>query len=220
MAFHDVDYDVYVVLGNPDSVPLWHWEVWRHFESAIDPLIRAARGKPALRSMQYLPGKKPETVRFGRLGWKETDHEKWVHRSPREREASRGRVFHDVELWAPSWNACEREGRPPDVFVSISNESAVHATPSFNSVVLLAVIADFARHQPQLTVQVLTVLRRLTLAKLVARSHRPWGKPWGSIGFRDAINDLYISGLFRPGPRHTDQTPTVELFSDSWEVVV
>ena len=54
MAFHDVDYDVYVVLGNPDSVPLWHWEVWRHFESAIDPLIRAARGKPPYRRVPYI----------------------------------------------------------------------------------------------------------------------------------------------------------------------
>lgn len=52
MAFHTADYDAYVVLGDPAATPLWQWNAWQQFLPAIDPLIKAARGKPAVRSTQ------------------------------------------------------------------------------------------------------------------------------------------------------------------------
>src|SRR5438309_1099122 len=72
MAFHTADYDAYVVLGDPAAAPLWRWKVWQRFLPAIDPVIHAARGKPAVRSIQYLPDQ-AGVVKFGRLGWKEAD---------------------------------------------------------------------------------------------------------------------------------------------------
>ena len=55
MAFHTTVYDVYVALADPNIPALWNWEIWRRFLPAISPLILVARGKPAVRSTQYLP---------------------------------------------------------------------------------------------------------------------------------------------------------------------
>src|SRR4051812_26041990 len=120
MAFHTADYDVYVVLGDPNTPPLWNWKVWQRFLPAIDPLIQAARGKPAVRSGQFLPNRAGE-VKFGRLGWKESDHQKWTHGSPANQQASKSWSFLDLEVWAPPWTACEREDRSPDLFLSVLN---------------------------------------------------------------------------------------------------
>jgi hypothetical protein len=220
MAFHSAAYDAYVVLGDPDATPLWRWEPWQGFAPVVDPLIRSSRGKPALRSTQFRPGGR-ETVKFGRLGWKETDHQKWAHGSPTTRRNSEAWAFLDVEIWAPTWSQCVREGRAPDVFLSISNESlgGMRDHLLFNPVVVLAVISELADRRQALIPPVLSALRSLTSAKLVVHSRRPWGKQVGSVGFTSAINDLHVSGLFKPGPRHKREAVTLDLFADGWEIV-
>src|SRR5215216_5131667 len=104
MAFHTAEYETYIVLGDPGAPALWNWDVWRRFLPAVDPLMQAARGTPAVRTTQYLPGN-AGVVKFGRLGWKEPDHQKWAHGSPANREVSEEWNFLDVEVWAPGWTA-------------------------------------------------------------------------------------------------------------------
>jgi hypothetical protein len=41
------------------------------------------------------------TVKFGRIGWKEQDQQKWRHGSPRNLESSTSWNFLTAELWAP-----------------------------------------------------------------------------------------------------------------------
>jgi hypothetical protein len=220
MPFHSVVYDVYVALGDSNAAPLWQWERWRGFAAVVDPLINYARGKAALRSTQFRPGGR-ETVKFGRLGWKEQDHEKWTHGSSMTREDSETRSFLDVEMWAPSWTQCEREVRPPCVFLSVSNESLAGNREQllFNPVVVLAVISELAEREQALIPPVLATLRTLTAATLVVRSRRPWGISVGSHGFTNAINDLHVTGLFQPGPRHTREAITLDIFADEWQRV-
>ena len=79
MAFHAADYDAYVALADPNAAPLWSWKVWQRFLPAIDPLIQAARGNPAVRSTQYLPNR-AGVVRFGRLGLEEVGSPEVVSR--------------------------------------------------------------------------------------------------------------------------------------------
>ena len=72
MAFHDREYELYVVLGGPNAVPPWVNSTWNQVSSAIDPLMQAARDRPAVRSMQL--GPKPgsanqRSISFGRIGW-------------------------------------------------------------------------------------------------------------------------------------------------------
>ena len=220
MAFHTANYDTYVVLGRPDVAPLWRWKVWQRLWPTIDPLIQAARGNPAVRSTQFLP-KLAGEVKFGRLGWKDADHQKWCHGSPANKDASRSWKFLNVEAWAPAWTACEREDLAPDVFLSIANESFAGGSRkglSFNPVVVFAVVSELARQQPSKVSAVVSVLRELTSAKFIGYKRRPWGKACGSDGFTNAIQDLTFSGLFKPGPRHESEFG-FHLFEDKWKTL-
>lgn len=220
MGFHTANYNVYVALGDPKATPLWKWKVWQQFLPAIDPLIHAARGTPAVRSTQFL-AKLASDVKFGRLGWKEADHQKWCHGSPANKDASKSWRFLSTEVWAPSWTACEREDLAPDVFLSISDESLEGGRAKgllFNPVVILAVVSELALLHPTELDTAVSALRELTVAKLLACKRRPWGKSVGSDGFTNAISDLAFSGLFKPGPRHQEE-PGLQLFADKWKKV-
>lgn len=220
MGFHTAKYDVYVALGDPRATPLWKWRVWQQFLPAIDPLINAARGKAAVRSTQF-QAKLAGDVKFGRLAWKEADHQKWCHGSPANKDVSKSWHFLSTEVWAPAWTVCEREDLAPDVFLSIANESfggGVRKGLLFNSVVILAVVSELAqRHTTELDIAV-SALREATGAKLVGYKRRPWGKSCGSDSFTNAIQDLAYSGLFKPGPRHEDKLG-LHLFADKWKSV-
>jgi hypothetical protein len=82
MAFHTADYDVYVFIGDPAAQPIWRWDKWQLLMPALDDLLQVARGPASTRSTQFLPNR-GGTVKFGRIGWKESDQQKWTHRSPR-----------------------------------------------------------------------------------------------------------------------------------------
>jgi hypothetical protein len=217
MAFHTADYDVYVALGDPEALPLWTWGVWQQFAPAIDPLIRAARGKPALRSVQYLPDQGGE-VKFGRLGWKESDHQKWTHQSPMNKQQSKSWQFLNLEVWAPAWTVCERENRAPDVFLSISNETlggGYRQELSFNPIVVFAIAAVLAKRELSLVPAILSTLSKLTSPKLTGYRRRPWGTAFGSVGFTNSIQDLASNGLFKPGPCHEGEVG-FHLLAEKW----
>ena len=220
MAFHAADYDAYVALGDPNAPPLWSWRVWQRFLPAIDPLMQAAREKPAVRSTQYLPNQ-AGVVKFGRLGWKKSDHQKWSHGSPTNQEESKCWSFLSLEVWAPAWTVCEREDRAPDVFLSMSNEALVggyHQELLFNPVVVFAVVSELARLERSLAPRVLSAFRELAAPKLVGYRQRPWGYPSGSVGFTNSIQDLAVSGLFKAGPRHKGEVG-FHLFTEHWQPV-
>jgi hypothetical protein len=220
MAFHTADYDTYVFLGNPKAAPLWLWKVWQRFLPAIDPLIQAARGKPAVRTTQYLPNQAGE-VKFGRLAWKESDHQKWSHGSPTNKEASKSWSFLRLEVWVPAWTVCEREHLAPDVFLGIANESlggGYRQELLFNPVVVFAVVSKLAQQQPSEVSAVVSALPQLVSAKFVGYQRRPWGRALGSVGFTNSIQDLAVSGLFKPGPRHKGEVSS-HLFAEKWEPI-
>jgi len=220
MAFHTAKYDVYVALGDPKAAPLWKWKVWHRFFPAIDPLVNAARGKPSVRSTQFL-AKLAGDVKFGRLGWKEADHQKWCHGSPTNKDTSRSWRFLSTEVWAPAWTACEGEDLAPDVFLSIADESLEGGPRKdllFNPIVILAVVSELADRHPTELDNAVSALREVTKAKLLAYKRRPWGTSVGSDGFTNAIQDLAFGGLFKSGPRHTEE-PGVYLFAEKWKKI-
>src|SRR4051812_34800435 len=108
MNFFISDYDTYFLLGSPEAPPLWRWDKWTELLPALDPLVACARGKPAVRSNQYLPGSR-NPAKFGQIGWNDKAHQKWTHGSPGDPVASRSRTFWSVEMWAPGWTKCVRE---------------------------------------------------------------------------------------------------------------
>jgi hypothetical protein len=214
MAFHTNDFETYVVLGDSKAPPLWRWASWRRFAAALDPLIRIARGNPAVRCSQFLPDR-GGTVKFGRLGWKESDHQKWAHGSPINKADSKSWRFLDVEVWAPAWTSCEREDRAPDVFVCILNKSLDGSTWTFNPVVVFAVASELAVKEPSLIPPILSVLSTATAPKLFGYRRRPWGLSIGKMGFTNAIQDLAVNGLFKSG-RNTSGEVGFHILAEEW----
>src|SRR3954463_10229562 len=121
MSFNDRPFDVYLVLGDPRRPPAWSSPVWSRIAAHLDPLVAAARGPAAVRSCQLRRGAgtpNQSGISFGRIGWNEKGHRKWTH-GPADGDAIE---FVDAEVWAPSWTACQREDRAPDVFLRMRNE--------------------------------------------------------------------------------------------------
>ena len=52
MAFHDPQYDVFVLKGTADSPAPWVWDTWTPWAKALAPFTATPRGKPAVRSTQ------------------------------------------------------------------------------------------------------------------------------------------------------------------------
>lgn len=223
MAFHDREYDVYVVLGGPSAPLPWVQSAWGDISAALDPLMQAARDRPAVRSVQL--GPKPgspnqRSISFGRIGWNDQGARKWCHSENGQLVSGGGAYFQASSVWAPSWTVCERENLAPDVFFSIDNPSPFSPKAGdaikFSSTCILAVASDLEPNcgEParQSSVAISTTLQA------VARGHcaRPWGRSiGGSASFSDAINDLGILGLFKPGPVHVEQ-PSLAMFRGSW----
>lgn len=210
-------YDTYVVLGNPDVQPLWYWNVWNEFAPTIDPLIKIARSTAVVRSIQYLPNG-AGAVKFGRLGWKVSDHEKWTHGSPTNGVQSQSWNFLNVAVWAPSPTVCNREQRPPEVFLDVLNDGLSGGylqKLSFNPIVVLAVTSEWADSQASTVNSALSTLRTLMSAKLVGHRRRPWGQGSRHGGH---IQDLAVNGLFKHGVRHLGE-PGFHLFEHEWTPV-
>ena len=217
MAFHTRDYETYAFLGDPSFVPLWHWSAWRKLIPELDPLVQRARGKASIRSTQYFSNSSGR-VKFGRIGWRDADHQKWTHCSPISAHESADWRFLAAELWAPAWTQCEREDLAPDVFLSLRSDSINSKPMSFDPVVILAVANELAQREATQVGALVSRLSELLAAKLIARSRRPWGGPVGIAGFTDSIQDLHLSGLFKPGDRHKRPVDLATL-DGSWDLV-
>jgi hypothetical protein len=217
MAFHTADYDVYVSIGDPATQPLWRWDKWQLLMPPLDDLLHVARGPASTRSTQFLPNR-GGTVKFGRIGWKESDQQKWTHGSQRTLESSLSWRFLDTELWAPAWTQCERDRSAPDIFLAIASQSAFGAAPAFEPVIVLAVFSELSCRENVLVAHVIKRLRELVNPKF-AHLRRPWGRSTLSgVGFSDSIQELHVTGLFKPGPRQ-ERPVDLDLFAEAWEPV-
>jgi hypothetical protein len=219
MGFHTADYDVYVFLGDPAFQPIWHWEKWLQLMPELTALLHVARGPASTRSTQFLANER-ETVKFGRIGWKEPDQQKWTHGSPRTLGSSPNWRFFNAELWAPAWTQCKSERSAPDVFMSIASQGAFVSTPSFEPAILLAVVSELSRRENLLVACVIGRLRELVNPKLVVHQRRPWGRSLaGGAFYSNSISDLHVTGgLFKAGRSH-ERPVDLDLFAESWELV-
>lgn len=217
MRYHDREYLVWVVLGAAEQPDAWSWSRWEPVVHVLSPLVEAARDKAAVRvSQSHVESQ--ASVRFGRVGWNEASHMKWAHGSPLNARQSPSWCFASAEVWAPSWTSCE--GQPPDVFFTMSNQLrwSARSAVRFNPLIVLAVACDLGRDAVAHTRQAVDFLRRHYAAVLVAGQQRPWGRDCGGSGFSDAIQDLAVSGLFKPGPIHESSVSPGMLADPDWIV--
>ncbi len=220
MEFHEREYDLYAVLGDPETGPLWRWSEWSEATRILTPIVQTARGKPAVRTTQ-LTGNHRRQIPFGRLGWDENSHQKWTHSSPRSGSASSAWWFLSLEVWVPSWTTCAREKTAPDVFLNVVNEASDAGAVrelAFNPVLILASSVELASETRTAARTAASELTALMNAKLAVMKRRPWGRPFGGGGFTEAIQDLAVAGLFKVGDRH--QRPVdLSTFAEPWELL-
>ena len=225
MAFHDREYDVYVVLGSPAVRPPWVQPTWNGVSEALDPVMGSARERPSVRSTQL--GPKPgspnqRSISFGRIGWNDRGAKKWTHSEDGQLVSGRLAHFLTCEIWAPSWTACARDHLAPDVYFVMSNASELGHSPKsnsalkFNSHCILAVASDMGStilEQARGSAQSIALLLRAVLQGYCVR---PWGRSYGGgFSYTDAINDLAIVGLFKLGPRHKEPV-SLSMLSGTW----
>lgn len=158
MAYWERSYQVGAILGSAgEPGPLWTGEAWRAATPILTPLIDLARDEAAVRSTQFAEDNETP-VRFGRIGWNDAGHQKWIHGSPTNAATSASWQFLASELWAPSWTKCAQQ--PPDVFFGLRNMGHRQPLPpKFSHLVVLAVANDLAVDTEQLVVRSTTRLR-------------------------------------------------------------
>jgi hypothetical protein len=213
-------YDLYVILGAPDSPQLWEWENWQKLAARIDPLVALSRNKAAVRTTQFVVDQK-RTVSFGQIGWNEKGHHKWTHNSPTTNKTSLGWSFLGMEMWSPTWSICEREKEAPDIYFAFLNENFWPKSNSlkFNQTIIFAigqrlgtVALDNAR---KFVLQLSSDLN----SPLFAYQKRTWGKAFGnSGGFSDCIQNLASIGLFKVGNYH-NRPLDLNTFAEKWELL-
>jgi hypothetical protein len=222
MGFSEREFEVFVLLGNPAASPPWVQVAWAEVSKALDPLIRAARARPAVRTTQLTPGlgsPNQRAISFGRIGWSDDGARKWTHTKDGRLVSGAPSHFYNCEVWAPSWTVCAREVHAPDVYFAIRNEANPAAVPGqhqalcFNASCILAVASDAAAAVSEQPTRSAEALALIVQAVVRARTVRRWGSGYA---YTAAINDLIVTGLFKPGP-HQQIPATVSMPDGSWE---
>lgn len=213
MAFFSREYEVFLLLAAPASPGLWLQEQWTPFADAVNRIVAQARGKGAVRSLQYNPAGK--LIAFGRMGWDARGHAKWTHT-----QATTDARFMSLEAWAPAWTTCEKDDLAPDLFISLFNEDYLnHAGKPllFGQRLVCAVAADLGQEAAATLRAALAQLAAKQQAPVFAHARRPWGKAMLG-GFSSAIQDLALTDLFQPGDVHARPLDAAT-FRGSWEML-
>jgi hypothetical protein len=217
VAFFDRQYEVFVVLGDPIAEPAWSGPKWQRIASIFDPLVQKARDRAAVRSSQLSigPGSpNKRSISFGHIGWNADGHEKWVH----DTQTSERVEFISTEVWAPSWSTCQRQGCAPDVYLAMRNEqSSPGEQVRFNPIFIFALALDQDSQIVSRSRSSAEDLATLLGSVLRVCCVRPWGYRFADVMYTDAIADLYVTGLFKPGPRN-QQSPSLDMFIGKWEM--
>ncbi len=213
MAFFSREYEVFLLLAAPASPGLWQQEQWTPFADAVNRIVAQARGKGAVRSLQYNPAGK--LIAFGRMGWDAKGHAKWTHT-----QATTDARFMSLEAWAPAWTTCEKDDLAPDLFISLFNEDYLnHAGKPllFGQRLVCAVATDLGQEAAATMRAALAQLAAKQQAPVFAHARRPWGKAMLG-GFSSAIQDLALTDLFKPGDVHA-RPLDASTFRGSWEML-
>lgn len=218
MRFHERDYDFFVMLIPSGKALPWVAKEWTNLSKMIEPIFAQARGKASVRSTQW-DFESKRHIGFGRLSLSDASSQKWLHSKDGSLLSGSSAHFMSCEAWAPSWTNCKREDQAPDVFFVIENAESPQQNSEagktvFKSTLMLATAVDLDSDFRSLTKATAIKIANFFEANLRAYQERPWGYSCGS-GFTNAIQDLSMSGLFHPGPRH-EKPVTIQTLKGTW----
>lgn len=219
MAFYSKEYDAYVILSGPRTIPPWSWEKWSAISTFLEPFTITARGKISLRTTQISKDSRKK-IPFGKLGWDDESHSRWTHGSPITLETSRGWLFLSAEAWAPSWTLCEKNGEAPDFFISLRNAPMGDESNAsqFGAVLILALSGSEVENRRSDFRMAVSSVAKSVASPLIVWKRRTWGRPFGAAGFTDALNDLAVTGLFKVGNPH-QRLLDAATFAEEWNLL-
>jgi hypothetical protein len=216
MPFHTKEYDVYVVLSAPRVAPPWTWEKWSGIAERLQPFTGSNRGKASLRTMQVSKDTQKK-LPFGRLGWDNASHSRWTHGCPTNAAESARWVFYSAEAWAPSWTQCVKENEAPDFFISLTNKhiQGESGKSQFDAELIIALsVSESESRQADFRAAVISISKSVA-SPLTVWKRRHWARPFGQLGFTDALNDLAVVGLFKAGD-YRQRPLNTETFKEAW----
>jgi hypothetical protein len=216
IAFHEREYHTYVILGASEALKPWEASGFHTIQHALSPLLSVARGRAAVRSSQ-VESISRQPVRFGRISWSPDGHAKWVLGSGQNMGDAPKRIFGDVEVWGPSWTACDREGLAPDIFFamrSMEGDPLRLGLPSLGSLIILAVAVDTAEDLGPMAERAARQVSQAVATPLTVYQRRPWGRA-NSLGYSAALNDLIYGQLFTLAKLNADGVGPA-MFSEQW----
>lgn len=196
MAYHEHEYEVYVLKGMEESADLWAWRQWELWATALTPFTLSPRGKATVRCLQYSADPK-KMVLFGKLSWDEKSHQRWAHNSPANGEEWKRWQFLSMEAWAPSWTVCEKELVPPNFYLSMHNPNFRLSAPRLRSPFLVCAVPSSLGQKKVMELESVLVSLSSTLTDpVLAHKKRPWGiSSLGKDSFTYAIQDMTESVL-------------------------
>lgn len=173
-------YDLTAYVAGAGVKPLWSREQWNLLIPVLQPLVTTDRGRTVVSSLQLEsePAKPTDPfVRFGQLSFNAASHERWTH-GP----STMGRRFSSVEIWAPGWKVCYRQGIAPETYLQVH---AVRDGERFT--VMLATAADGSQAAVAPVHQALTELLQ---PSVVASKRRPWGWSFNDHSYNSPIDSI------------------------------
>ncbi len=129
---------------------------------------------------------------------------------------TRGDQDRYFETWAPSWSACKKDGKPPDLFFSMTGQGGPE--PGFHPIVVLALAFGLGETARQMGQEAALCLGDLVKSLLSVKKNRPWGYAWEEGGgFTGSVQDLSSTGLFKPDPH--GRRPGPDMFEEEWDIL-
>ncbi len=179
-AFHERNYDVQFWVGTSDPVPPWSALQWTHLRPAFDAVVVAGRAPVKFHSSQ-IDRASGKHVKFGRLSWSVKGDQIWV---PGNLER---RYFENVEMWAPNFGVCMREGRSPDTYFDLTN---IGGSGGYDWFTVAALAMDVPEARRRVTLANIHIALTSAYPQLWSASgRRQWGYSWGSA-FEDGMQEL------------------------------
>jgi len=198
----------------------WDYKTWNgHIHPIIDEILKKSPEykNTALRVLKYQkqPGSEYyQDLKLGRLRWDEKSHEKWTVQD------DNNIYFQHCELWAPIWTNCEKNGSPPDIFVTIENEDNFNKNRNrqFDLFVVVAIATDLKVDNKDVIVE----LSKKLNSKRTVYHIRKWSegkkdnnKNWK---FPNWIQDTFSNGIYREKSLHDFNFNDI-VFEPYWETI-
>ncbi|HEX7019407.1 MAG TPA: hypothetical protein VF159_05330 [Gemmatimonadaceae bacterium] len=201
-----------IVMAGMRRPSIWAQPTWSDALPALDVLVGLSGVPVAVRSIQSERGDARRQLRLGRLTWAAKSHDRWVHGAPDATVNGTARDFFFTEIWAPSWNSCDKEAGAPFLFISIENPHLLGEArdDQFNQLVHVALPRALALAHRDTVSEAIRQLASAVASALTVCRVTPWWQ--GSDSTQSALTNH-----FNYASRDDDAVPDLWKLRTAWQ---